>query len=74
MLPASGRWTQETEAEVDVGIEGQGSTVGTESRFPTLLMRVTVYTNSSGSAPFFSSRMDTKLAQGRVPAAEKGEG
>lgn len=50
------------------GITGQGSTAGTCSRIHTLLMRVTEYTNSSGSAPFFSSRMDTKLAQGRVPA------
>ena len=38
----------------------------------TLLMRVTVYTNNSGSAPFFSSRTDTRLAHGRAPATQKG--
>lgn len=56
-----------------MGMVGQGSTIGTKSQLHTLLMRVTVYTNSSGSTPFFSSRMDTKLAQGREPAPQKGK-
>lgn len=68
VLPASGR-NHGPKAQANVWAHGPRVHGWDLVRFHTLLMRVTVYTNSSGSAPFFSSRMDTKLAQGRVPAA-----
>lgn len=52
--------------------EPEGPRMAPGSPYPTLLMRVTVYTSNSGSAPFFSSRMDTKLAHGRAPVTQIG--
>lgn len=51
---------------------GTGLGSPSPSSLHTLLMSVTVYTNNSGSAPFFSCRMDIRLAHGRVPATQKG--